>query len=103
LNHSLENAQILHDFQLQQELDAAHRFINEAGDSAEDPYKLDWHEDDRLQLEARDETEDTLLRFKEKQGNVINLEELGAIGKRFTGLESSKSGRSIVPSKRLRG
>jgi hypothetical protein len=63
LNHSLENAQILHDLQLQQELDAAHRFINEAGDGAEVPYKLDSPEDERLQSEARDKTEDTLLRI----------------------------------------
>jgi hypothetical protein len=64
---------------------------------------LDWVLDDRLQSEAKDDIEDILLYFKERQGNVVNLNKLGAVGKRFTGMELLRLGRSIVPLKRLRG
>jgi hypothetical protein len=80
-----------------------HRFIDQGGDGAEDSYTLDWILNDRLQDEVVRETVETLFGFKARLGNVVNLNGLGAVAKRFTGMESSRSGRSIVPSKRLRG
>jgi hypothetical protein len=49
------------------------------------------------------ETADTLLNFKARLRNIVNLDRLGVVAKRFTGIESLRLGRSIVPSKRLRG
>jgi hypothetical protein len=95
LNNSLEYSNQQCELQLQRELDAAHRFIDQGGDGQDDPYTLYCVSDAILGNEAVAEAADALFDFKAWLGNVVNFDGLGAVGKRFTGIESSRSGRSL--------
>jgi hypothetical protein len=41
--------------------------------------------------------------LKARLRNVVNVDGLGVLGKRFNGSGTSKSGRVVKPSKRLKG
>jgi hypothetical protein len=89
---------------LQQELDAAHLAIGAGGDRAEDLFNLDSTAEDQLQKEARRDTAAAVMVLKGKiRGEAVNVDGLGVLGKRFNGSGTSKLGRVIKPSKRLKG